>query len=215
MDKRILCFGDSNTWGAIPLSEARYPSDVRWTGVLQTLLGSGWAVIEEGYSGRTSVWDDPIEGKMSGLHYLVPCLDSQAPLDLVVLMLGTNDTKERFGCCAETIATGMNRLIAAVRAMNSAAQPVPHVLLISPILMSAEYVHTPLLGYFGSGCVEKTQGFALAYEAVAAQNGCFFLDAAKAAGPSPRDGCHMEPEAHAALGMAIYEKIREIFPAAF
>jgi len=215
MDKRILCFGDSNTWGAKPLSEERYPSNVRWTGVLQGLLGGGWTVIEEGYNGRTSVWDDPIEGKMSGLAYLAPCLDSQAPLDLVVLMLGTNDTKERFGCCAETIATGMNRLIAAVGAMSNASMPAPPVLLISPIRMIEAYRQTPLLGYFGAGCVEKTQGFAAAYEAVASQNGCFFMDAALAAEPSPRDGCHMEPDAHAALGRAIYEKIREIFAAAF
>jgi lysophospholipase L1-like esterase len=215
MHKRILCFGDSNTWGAIPLTEERYPPSIRWTGVLQRLLTHDWTVIEEGYNGRTSVWDDPIEGRLSGLAYFTPCLDSQAPLDLVVLMLGTNDTKERFGCCAETIAMGMQRLIKAVKAMNNASFPAPHVLLVSPILMSEEYMKAPLYGYFGSGCVEKTRGFTAAYEAIAMQEGCFFLDAAKVAEPSVKDGCHMEPESHAALGKAVYEKIREIFPAAF
>ena len=96
--------------------------------------------------------------------------------------------------------------------MSNASRPAPPVLLVSPIRMSAEYLQTLLLGYFGSGCVEKTQGFAAAYEAVAAQNGCFFLDAAQAAQPSLRDGCHMEPEAHAALGRAIYGKVTRNIP---
>ena len=185
MGKRILCFGDSNTWGAIPLSEGRYPADVRWTGVLQRALGEGWTVVEEGHGGRTSVWDDPVEGKPSGLSYLMPCLDSQAPLDLVVLMLGTNDTKERFGCGAEMIAMGMRRLIAAVGHMNNELLPPPPVLLISPIHMSEAY-RDALLGWFGNGCVEKTKAFAKAYQSVAAQCGCFFMDAALAAAPSPR-----------------------------
>ena len=89
MQKRILCYGDSNTWGAIPNESERYPDDVRWTGVLQNELGSGYKIIEEGYNGRTTVHDDPIEGKLSGVTYFKPCMESQLPLDLIIIMVMT------------------------------------------------------------------------------------------------------------------------------
>ena len=52
---RILCYGDSNTWGYIPLTEKRYPPEVRWTGRLQRLLGPDYQVLEDGLSGRTTI----------------------------------------------------------------------------------------------------------------------------------------------------------------
>ena len=85
--KTILCYGDSNTWGYIPGTGNRYPRQVRWTGVLQNLLGEKFHVIEEGLNGRTTVMDDPTRIAKNGLPYLRPCLDSHAPIDLVVLML--------------------------------------------------------------------------------------------------------------------------------
>jgi lysophospholipase L1-like esterase len=98
--KTILCYGDSNTWGYIPGTGERYASHVRWPGVLQNALGNGYVIIEEGLCGRTTVWDDPIEEYRSGKEYLIPCLKSHAPLDLVVLMLGSNDLKMRFAAPA-------------------------------------------------------------------------------------------------------------------
>ena len=106
MVKKILCYGDSNTWGYNPHTELRYPRAVRWTGVLQRGLGPAYHVIEEGLNGRTTVWDDPIEGYKSGKEYLVPCLETHKPMDLVVIMLGTNDLKHRFSLTAFDIATG-------------------------------------------------------------------------------------------------------------
>ena len=94
---RILCYGDSNTWGYDPASGERFAADIRWTGVLRKVLASDrFEVIEEGLNGRTTVWDDPIEGQKNGRQYLIPCLESHRPLDLVVILLGTNDLKKRF-----------------------------------------------------------------------------------------------------------------------
>ena len=116
--KTILCFGDSNTWGQhAPLGD-RFDEQTRWGSRLRTLLGEDYRVIEEGQRGRTTVWDDPIENRLAGLTYLWPCLDSHAPIDLVVIMLGTNDCKPYFGARAQSIANGAGRLVDMVQKCN-------------------------------------------------------------------------------------------------
>jgi lysophospholipase L1-like esterase len=90
--KTIVCFGDSNTWGYVPGSEGeRHPREVRWPVRLQRLLGDGWEVIAEGLNGRTASIDRPDSEGRNGLSYLLPCLHSHAPVDVVVIFLGTND----------------------------------------------------------------------------------------------------------------------------
>ena len=133
MKKRILCYGDSNTYGYTP-SGGRYDEDTRWPMRLQTLLGDDYAVVEEGFSGRTCVYDDPVEGGYkSGLTYLPPCLMTHNPLDAVIIMLGTNDTKQRFGMTPLTIGESMMQLIRTARlyAMNEAGKP-PRIIIVSP-----------------------------------------------------------------------------------
>jgi lysophospholipase L1-like esterase len=94
--KTVICFGDSNTWGADPAGGPRYSMEQRWGSILRKELGSGYYIIEEGLCGRTTVWDDPIEGYKSGKQYIIPCIDSHSPVDLVIILLGTNDLKKRF-----------------------------------------------------------------------------------------------------------------------
>ena len=113
MEKRhIVCFGDSNTHGYRASDDGRYDEQERWTCLLQKQLGDGYLIIEEGLSGRTTCFSDPIHEGLSGLDYIYPCLMSHEPVDLLVIMLGTNDTKERFGASAACIALGLKRLIA-------------------------------------------------------------------------------------------------------
>ena len=113
--KTILCFGDSNTWGAWAGRDDRYDEKTRWGSRLRKLLGEDYWVVEEGQNGRTTVWDDPIENRMAGLTYLWPCLESHHPIDLVIIMLGTNDTKPYFGVNADNIAAGAGRLVDMVQ----------------------------------------------------------------------------------------------------
>ena len=97
--KTVLAYGDSNTWGAATVArpDDRYAYEERWPGVMAATLGGGWRVIEEGLPGRTTVHDDPVEGAyMNGKTYLMPCLRSHRPLDVVAIMLGSNDLKARF-----------------------------------------------------------------------------------------------------------------------
>lgn len=106
-ERVVLCYGDSNTYGWIPVAGGRFPRDVRWPGVLAAQLGDGWHVIEEGLGGRTTIFDDPILPGRNGKTYLEPCLLSHEPVDVVVIALGTNDLKVRFAASAADIARGV------------------------------------------------------------------------------------------------------------
>ena len=208
--KRILCFGDSNTWGAIGGTPDRYPPQTRWTGVLQRELGEGFLVIEEGYNGRTTVLEDPVEGRLSGIDYFRPCLDSQSPLDLVILMLGTNDLKVRFGLEAESIAVAFGRYLDALKTTPMMGQK-PKVLLVSPILLDESYKRDAMFhGMFGEDGVARSRALAPAYRRFAEENGLGFFDAARWAAASPVDGIHMAAEDHVRLGRKMAEAVRDI-----
>jgi len=210
MKKRILCFGDSNTWGYIAGDGGRYPEDVRWTGVMRRALGEDFEVIEEGYNGRTTVFDDPVEGRLSGIRYFGACLDSQSPLDLVVLMLGTNDLKMRFGVDAWTIAFGFNRYLDALRITPMAGER-PKVLLAAPILLGEAYKRDPLMhGMMGDRGVERSLEFTPAYRDFAETAGIEFIDASLYGSASDADGLHMAPADHARLGAAMAERVKKI-----
>ena len=150
MQKRILCFGDSNTWGYIPTG-GRYDENTRWPMRMQRLLGESYAVIEEGFNGRTCVFDDPVEGGFkSGVQYLPPCLMTHNPLDAVLIMLGTNDTKVRFGMTPMTIGQSMMQLVRTAKqyAVNEAGE-VSHIVIVAPPLILDNLMQTRHAECFG------------------------------------------------------------------
>ena len=135
--RTVLCYGDSNTWGYDPATRTRYPPHVRWTGVLAARLGAEYRVVEEGLNGRTTRWDDPIEPGRNGLTYLRPCIESHQPLDLIVIMLGTNDLKRRFDLSASDIAQSAAELAKlAWRFANAPDGSHAKVLLVAPPAVS-------------------------------------------------------------------------------
>lgn len=138
----IVCFGDSNTWGYDPATRGRYPPRVRWVGVLAAELEAKrpgvFTVIAEGQNGRTTLWDDPIEGHKNGGSYLLPCLETHHPVDLLVIMLGTNDLKARFGLTPWDIAHGATRLVKMALASEfGPARPIASDDTSSPALPAA------------------------------------------------------------------------------
>lgn len=205
--KTILCYGDSNTWGFNAATRERLAPDVRWTGVLQAELGSDYRVIEEGLNGRTTNLDDLIELNRNGLTYLAPCLESHAPIDLVAIMLGTNDLKARFNRNAADIAQAAALLAEIARTMRvGPGKTPPKVLYIAPPVVGPL---DELDGMF-AGAIEKSKQFARYYGIWAARNRLDFLDAGSIVVSSPVDGIHLEPSQHATLGRAIGAKILEM-----
>jgi lysophospholipase L1-like esterase len=203
----VLCFGDSNTWGYDPSTATRYSRDVRWTGVLQSFLGSGYRVIEEGLNGRTTVWEDPIEGDKVGKRHLLPCLLSQAPLDLVVIMLGTNDLKMRYSAPVTDVAAGVSILADIV--LTSAAgrnDTAPALLLVAPPPFAKL---SAFAGMFEGG-TGKSRSLGGLLAEVARAHGCPFLDAGTVIRSSDLDGIHLDPAEHARLGQAVAREVKTI-----
>lgn len=205
--KTILCYGDSNTWGYDPATQTRYPRDVRWPGVLRKELGEGFLVIEEGLNGRTTVWDDPIELDKNGATYLRPCIQTHKPLDLVVIMLGTNDLKTRFSLPAYDIASGAGVLVDIIMKSDAGIDGgAPEVLLIAP----PQAVELTSFAEMFKDAVEKTGGFAKHYRRIANEKGCHYMNAGEFVESSALDGIHLESGMHAALGKAVAAKVMDI-----
>ena len=206
--KTILCYGDSNTYGFDPSTGFRYPESIRWTCRLQKLLGSDYKVIEEGCNGRTTVFDDPIEGWKNGLGYLRPCLNSHKPVDIVIMMLGSNDLKETFHASPEEIARGAETLVKDIIDFTGSKQGfVPEIILVSPPEIGEGIRTSAFYGNFLENAIDRSREFPKWYKKVAEENGCIFVNAAEHIKPSPVDSLHLSPEAHAGLAEVLYETI--------
>jgi lysophospholipase L1-like esterase len=208
--KTIVCYGDSNTWGYNPATKDRYDREKRWPGVFRNELGEGYLVIEEGLNGRTTVWDDPIEGYKNGREYLIPCLETHKPINLVIILLGTNDLKKRFSLSAFDIAKGAGVLVKIVQQSETGpGDKAPKVLLMAPPPV-AKLAGTEFADMF-EGAEEKSQKFSQQYRRVAEELDCELLDTAEVIVSSDIDGIHFEVEEHEKLGKAVATRVREIY----
>lgn len=200
MKKHIVCFGDSNTHGycADPADCAdggdRFNEDERWPCLLQKSLGNDYLVIEEGLSGRTTVFDDPLHEGLAGIDYILPCLMSHEPVDLLVIMLGTNDTKDRFCVTPEAIAIGMQRLVRKAQHTECWGKNEPNILVIAPPPIG-EKLEDPCMGIY---CSERSKGLAAAYSALTEPLGIHFMDASDCAFNTV-DYMHLSKEGHRQL----------------
>lgn len=209
--KNILCYGDSNTFG-FTLNGGRHPYDVRWTGRLQMALGTEYRIIEEGCGGRTTVFDDEIDLGRNGRTSLPVCLASHNPLDLVILMLGTNDMKHRFQNTAWDIGQGVAQLIHLIQHYPYAPHyTAPQILVVSPIHIGPHIAEGPF-GCFTADAAGLSHQLAPYIEQAARQAGCAFFDASTVAQPCAADSLHMDAASHAALAQALAPLVRQLLP---
>lgn len=211
MKKRIVCFGDSNTWGYIPVTSQRYDENTRWPALLQSKLGyEDYTVVEEGLTGRTTVFDDPFDPELNGLKTMPAILRTAAPIDLLVFMLGTNDFQSHIPA-GNPVSTAR-----AVQYMLEIARTLPldragekmKILLISPIEITEDRLT------FKDNDVTDAQSIANSRElgkhmAIVAQRlGVEFLDAAQYIKPGKVDGVHLDEAGHAKMAELVYEKVK-------
>ena len=216
--KTILCYGDSNTWGFMPKKNApeitannRYPWGVRWTSRLQIALGDDYRVAECGVNGRTTMFDCPMAEYRNGLKDIDVCIQSQFPVDLVVIMLGTNDEKFFFGMSPYMIAKGAERIIERIRQGGYGPDGKnPEILLMCPIRLHPEMLEGWLKDEFGQHSMNVDSGLSLALAEKAKALGVHFLDAGAYVTADPADGIHMNEDGHAALADQVIAKVKEI-----
>lgn len=205
MKKHIICYGDSNTHGYCAETGGRFNEEERWTCLLQAYLGDQFLVLEEGLSGRTTCFDDPIHEGLCGLDYLYPCLMSHEPVDLLIIMLGTNDTKERFGVSPACIALGLKRLIAKAQATDCWRDQKPNILVVTPQNIAPQYMDTAVALTMGKGCAEKSQELGEQFALIAQAMGCHYLDANKllTAKTNEVDFMHLTESGHGQLAAGL------------
>ena len=209
--KRVLCFGDSLTWGFDPESRERFPEESRWPVVLQQELGDSFQVIEEGQCGRTIATEDPAEGEKNGLTYIRPCLETHSPLDLVIIMLGSNDCKQKFSYSSMDIAGEMQIFLEKVISYNHfRCDDRFRILLVSPPVITDSIRGSWLGDAFGADHSQKVSSeLALWYLKLSKIYHCSYLDASTCVTTSQADGCHLDADAQKKLGLRIAEKIKE------
>lgn len=213
--KKILTYGDSNTWGFIPdsfnmktLLCERYDFHQRWPGVVQKLLGDEYTIIEEALCARTTAFDDPLSPGRNGISYLRPCLESHNPIDLLTIMLGTNDMKNYLSVDPIASAIGIRQLIRLAKLVTTETMgKSPEILIISPPII-IDGVGTFADLFKGAG--EKSKALAENYQAVAELETCHFINAAEITKFSDVDGIHLDEAGYQKLGAAVAEKIRTI-----
>ena len=206
MKTHILCFGDSNTHGycADPTDcqdgGIRFPEEQRWTRLLQRALGDDYLVIEEGLSGRTTCFDDPIHEGLNALDYIYPCLKSHEQIDLLIIMLGTNDCKDRFYASAACIGIGMARLVKKAKDTECWGSHAPNILVIAPPPIGEGMLASPVADTMGTLCVEKSRQLGKYYREQCELLGVHFLDAGEVGCEFNQvDFMHLTSKGHATL----------------
>ena len=210
--KNILCYGDSNTWGFVPGSFdptiyylERFSREQRWTGLLQQLLGADYYIIEAGLNGRTTNVDYQNFPYHNGTTILPCCLHTHAPLDLVILMLGTNDLKAEFNRTSNEITNGIIELIKIIQSSKFGAdmRSAPQILLIAPPITFCETAY----GITFPDAINKSQALLREYKITSEQHHCHFLNGAAEIQFSQIDGIHLDAEGHKKLAELISHKI--------
>ena len=205
--KQILCYGDSNTWGYDGESRERLPWGVRWTSLLQEKLNKEeYRVIEEGLCGRTTVFEDPLRDGRKGTALFPTLLETHAQVDVITLMLGTNDCKTVFGASADVIGKGITRLLDQIQEYAPRAK----VLLMSPIYLGEKVWQEGYDQDFSPQSVQVSKELETVYKRIAAERQIGYLRASDYVQCSEADQEHLNAQGHQIFAQAVYEKIERM-----
>lgn len=208
----VLCYGDSNTYGFYPApGKFRYDYDKRWTSILEKKLGDKYAITVEGLNGRTTIYDKPDAPWRNGLQPFVAIMGSHIPIDVLVIMLGTNDCNKQLGHSAKDIAAGIDKLVSTAEEVCPEIQGyVPEIIVVAPGAIVDDYADSIYIDELSPEVIQKSYDLGPLYAKVAERHHCKFIDGTKVLDVSPIDCEHLTNKGHIQLAELVYEKIGEL-----
>ena len=205
--KKVLCFGDSNTYGFIPTTGGCYDKNTRWCGVLQNLLSDKFQIIEEGCNNRTGFSDNAAGLDQTGYRILPLILDKYSEIDVVIIAIGINDLQFFYQTDAKKIEAGMENLVDIVKQKFADAK----IVIVAPSVITKDILTSGFSAMFDENSIEKSKMLAEIYEKVAKSNDAFFVDLNKVAKVSKTDGLHYEPQEHLKIAETMAKILVERF----
>lgn len=203
--KKVLCFGDSNTYGFIPQSGLRYDKNTRWTGVLQALCGSDFSIIEAGCNNRTAFVDTPAGAEQTG-YKILPEYFTKDYFDIVVLAIGINDLQLFFRPTLEEFEQGIEKLIKITKDLS----PNAKIILVCPSKLDLAGIKSGVFSFqFDEISVEKSYHLPQIYKKLAEKHACKLVDLNEIAKVSPLDGLHFSAESHKTIAENLYKNLKQ------
>ena len=204
--KKILCYGDSNTFGFIPENCKRYDKDSRWSGILSEILKENYQVIEEGMNNRTGFFKNPEGLKQSGGEYLSVFLQNHRNLDICIISLGTNDAQFFYNLDENSTKNGLQNLIDSVREANIKT----NIIIVPPVKITENILHSGFSMMFNRESIDKINKVFPIFEQIAKENNCLYFDFNQIASPAQKDGLHYTKESHTIIANKLAEFILAI-----
>ena len=203
--KKVLCFGDSNTYGFVPEKCTRYDKNTRWTGVLQALCGSDFSIIEGGCNNRTAFVDNPAGVEQTG-YKILPEYFTKDYFDIVVLAIGINDLQLFFRPTLEEFEQGIEKLIQITKNLS----PKSKIILICPSKLNLAGINNGIFSYqFDKISVEKSGKLSPIYKSLAEKYKCHFIDLNNIVDVSPLDGLHFSAESPKTIAENLYKNLKQ------
>ena len=196
--KKVLCFGDSNTYGYNPKSGNRYPKDMRWTGVLQ-LSRPDLKIIEAGCNNRTGFVDNPAGTNFTG-YKVLPSLISCSP-DILIIAIGINDLQSQYNVTLDNFRCGIEQMLIQVRQIL----PTSAIIILAPTVITPDILRSNFASLFDQKSVEKSSFLPQIYKEIAHLHACTFLDLNTIIQPSAIDGLHYSEYSHTIIAQAVSE----------
>ena len=207
--KTLLCYGDSNTYGYNPNTGARYKEPIRWTTILKDKLGPNFNVVVEGLNGRTTAYDRSDDAWKNGYSYLLPCIASNKPVDIISIMLGTNDCNKDLNLSVDDISKGMEKLVSTIIAECDDIQGfIPSIIIMAPAPILKDYANSPFAYQLDENSIIKSESLSSAYKKLAQKYNCLFVDLKGRAEVSKLDSEHLTEKGHKEVANLLYKCLK-------
>lgn len=204
--KKIICYGDSNTFGVNPLNGRRYASETRWTGILSKILGDEFKIAEEGCNNRTCFFMNPDGILQSAPKHLPQCLEKHKSFDIFILALGTNDLQKIFDINESIVENGLTNSINLIRKYN----PNVRIIIIPPVILNEEVLNGTFSYQFDEKSIENSNSIQKKYSICAEKENCEIVDFNQYVAPSKLDGLHFDEMSHKIMAEQIANQINNL-----